>query len=235
METPWEPEGNPRKAPPAPRPTSSRKLPAEPGQAAAPPRRAAAPIPADPAERAAELDRIAAAVSSCTRCSLHPVRRHASPGQVALGAKLFAVLEVPNDEEDASGEPLSGELGQMARRLFAAMKLEEGDWCAAPAVRCRPLPGRSPSPVDRRSCHPYLHQQILLVQPIMIICFGEEALRAFASRADVSLAEVRGQWRTWKGIQIMATHSFPAMAADSIAKRQAWQDLQEAINRLSAG
>jgi DNA polymerase len=218
-------------------PVNLEERPSKPAAAPPPPResapRRAAPAAAAPAsfERtaAATLDELAAVVRSCQNCALGKLRRQAIAGTGAQRPQLLAIAEGPTLEEEATGQPLAGSIGEMARRLFGAMKLADDQWWYTSAVKCAPPMSRAPNGRELAACAGHLRAEVALLEPRLILCFGaaaEESLFGSVRRAP------RGTWREYQSIPVLVTHPLPFVFDRADRKRELWADVQQAIARL---
>jgi DNA polymerase len=223
---------------PAPKAPSRSRTAAPPRTETAPsaPISATSAVPQAPAERQGLLDELHQTMLTCERCNLHHIRQRVVPGQGLAGARLFVVAEAPLAHEDASGLSLEGPVGEMARKLFGAMKLAPEEIYYTTAVKCRPPDDRAATAIERRACQPFLTRQLQLVQPEIIVTFGIEALAAVlpAKSAD-GIQVVRGQWLDWQRIPVMATLSLPQIHGDPALKRIVWGDMQAVMKRMGLG
>jgi len=229
---------------PAPRPAATRR-PASPRAAAPePPPSAPPPQPpqprampsAPPAERARELAEFHQRLLQCAGCNLQLRRHHVLPGIGNVGARLMLVADIPFAEDDAAGTSLNGPIGELVRKMTAAMKLREDEVFFTTSVKCRPVGGKAQSPLERRSCNPNLMTQVRLVQPEAIVTFGIDPLAQFhPNRAGDPLDAVRGAWLDAKGIALMPTLALADIVDDTDRKRVVWGDLKLVMKRLGLG
>jgi len=121
--------------------------------------------------------RIVEEISLCRNCELHQHRNKTVPGDGPLRATLMVVAEAPGADEDAAGICLVGKAGvELFQELFLKLK----GWArermfVANTLKCRPPGNRDPKPEEVRACHHFLHRQIMLVGPKVIIAAGKYA------------------------------------------------------------
>ena len=181
-----------------------------------------------------------AAVASCEACGLCESRRQTVFGVGHLRAHCMIVGGAPNEQEDAEGEPLVGEPGQLLDRMLRALGLsrepaqpgaQEGELAnparqvfIADALKCRPPRSRNPTPLELSSCRPFLERQVALVQPRVILAMGPLAvLTLLGSNAPVGT--LRGRLHHWRGVPVVVTYH-PAYLLNHLAdKAGAWEDL----------
>lgn len=196
----------------------------------------AAAIPATPATPAGESERIARVmqmdwatladtVSGCTVCALSRTRRCTVFGVGDRRATWLFVGEGPGAEEDARGEPFVGQAGRLLDNMLAALKMNRGDDVyIANIVKCRPPDNRVPAAAEVAACEPYLHRQIELLQPKLIVALGKTAAVTLLRR-EQSIASMRGQVFRYRDTPLIVTYH-PAYLLRSLAeKSKSWEDL----------
>ena len=178
--------------------------------------------------RAAEwrsLDEIAELVRGCRKCPLCETRTHAVPGEGNGSARLMVVGEGPGESEDLSGRPFVGRAGELLNRMLEAIAVPRTDAYIANVVKCRPPKNRVPLPDERDACLPYLHRQITLVQPKVLLALGGTASEAMLG-VKKSLGGLRLQVHRWNGIPLIVTYHPAALLRNPDWKRPAWDDLR---------
>jgi uracil-DNA glycosylase family 4 len=198
------------------------------------PASAQAPAPADPLVR---LPQLAAEVSSCTRCGLSATRTQTVFARGNPGASLCFIGEAPGADEDEQGLPFVGRAGQLLDRMIGAMGLSpERDVYVCNILKCRPPGNRRPEPEEMATCIPYLHEQLELVRPKVLVALGNTAVAALLG-TKLGITKVRGQWKLYRGRTLVMPTYHPSYLLrpspqQAEAKRQAWQDLQLVMKEL---
>ena len=91
---------------------------------------------------------------------------------------------------------------------------------------------------DPATCIPYLHEQLALVDPRVIVALGNTtAVEMPCSSTKMGITKVRGQWKLYKGRTLVMPTYHPSYLLrpspqQADAKRQAWEDLQLVMNEL---
>ena len=170
-----------------------------------------------------------ARVASCTDCPLHAKRNQTVFGIGDENADCLFVGEGPGADEDAQGEPFVGQAGKLLDNMLAAIQLKRGqDVYIANLIKCRPPGNRNPEPHEALQCEPYLHRQIELIRPKLIIALGKVAAANLLA-SDASVASMRGRIHQYRGIPLIVTYH-PAYLLRSLAdKAKAWADLCFAV------
>lgn len=178
----------------------------------------------DPVARM-DWDALEASVRSCTRCGLHKQRRQAVPGVGDRKANWLFVGEGPGAEEDARGEPFVGAAGKLLDAMLGAMGKERGkDVYIANAVKCRPPGNRTPETEEIQACLPYLHRQIELLEPSMIVALGRPAAQSLLAR-EIKIGPARGQRFEFRGIPVVVSYHPAYLLRTPADKGKAWEDL----------
>ena len=230
----------PEVKPPEAKPKGSQPLSATPARA-----QATAPVPYAPPDRpgacpsAAEvaacssLAELQKATEGCLACPLGPGRLKYVFGEGAPQARLLFVGEGPGRDEDQQGRPFVGKAGELLDKMIGALGLRREDTYSANVVKCRPPDNRTPTPEEAKACLGYLHRQIELIQPAVIVTLGATPLRELVGVSE-GITKVRGQWRrvTVSGREIPVMPTFhPAYVLRQYTqdvRRAVWADLQAA-------
>ncbi len=197
-----------------------------------------AEIPAENSDRRGTIMRmdwtqIKASVVACTQCALHAKRNKTVFGVGDENADWLFVGEGPGADEDMQGEPFVGQAGKLLDSMLAAIKLKRGENVyIANVVKCRPPGNRNPAPDEALACEPYLHRQIELIQPKLIVALGKVAATNLLAR-EASVASLRNQVHQYRGIPLIVTYH-PAYLLRSLAeKARAWEDLCFAVDTMA--
>lgn len=129
-------------------------------------------------------------IGDCTRCKLHLNRTNVVFGEGAPDAQFMFVGEAPGADEDRTGRPFVGRAGQLLDEWIVALGLRRRDVYIANVCKCRPLDNRDPYPQEKEACAPFLHTQIYLVRPRLLIALGRHAANTLAGE-ELSMAALR--------------------------------------------
>jgi DNA polymerase len=176
----------------------------------------------------------------CVKCShLAAARKNVVFGVGDINAQLMFVGEAPGADEDEQGEPFVGRAGELLTKIIQTMGLTRESVYIANILKCRPdTPGqgsgnRKPTPEEMQTCIPYLHEQIDLIRPRVIVALGATAVDGLLGKT-MGITKLRGNWRTYRGIPLMPTYH-PAYLLRNQAlseKRRVWEDMLQVMERL---
>jgi len=206
-----------------------------PGDAPAP----SAP-PLDPAAKAAAFAALRERALACVKCpNLASSRKTVVFGVGNIDSPLMFVGEAPGADEDERGEPFVGKAGQLLTKIIETMGLQRGDIYIGNILKCRPdTPGQSagnrkPTTDEMATCIPYLHEQIDLIQPKVLVALGATAVEGLLGKT-IGITKLRGTWKTYRNIPLMPTYH-PAYLLRNQAmseKRKVWEDMLQVMEKL---
>jgi DNA polymerase len=179
-----------------------------------------------------DWDRLKARVASCTDCPLHASRKKTVFGVGDEAADWLFVGEGPGADEDAQGEPFVGQAGKLLDNMLAAISLKRGaNVYIANILKCRPPGNRNPEPHEALQCEPYLHRQIELIRPKLIIALGRVAAANLLA-SEASVASMRGKIHRYRGIPLIVTYHPAYLLRNLTDKAKAWEDLLFAVRTM---
>jgi DNA polymerase len=171
-------------------------------------------------------------VRDCTLCKLRAGCTQTVFGVGDEKADWLFVGEGPGADEDALGEPFVGQAGKLLDNMLMAIKLKRGNNVyIANIVKCRPPGNRPPEADEIATCLPYLHRQIALIQPKLIVALGKVASNALLGK-DATLASLRGKLHDYRGTPLVVTYHPAYLLRTPSEKAKAWQDLCLAVKTL---
>ena len=137
-----------------------------------------------------------------------------------------------------AGEPFVGAAGQLLTKIISATGLSRGEVYIANILKCRPdMPAgvsgnRKPEPTEMQTCIPYLHAQIDLIKPRVLVALGGTAVEGLLNKSGIT--KLRGQWHEYRGIPLMPTyHPAYLLRNQSLSeKRKIWEDMLKVMEKL---
>jgi uracil-DNA glycosylase family 4 len=177
---------------------------------------------------------------ACVKCPhLAASRKSVVFGVGNIDAQLMFVGEAPGADEDEQGEPFVGAAGQLLTKIIQATGLSRADVYIANILKCRPdtrgqsSGNRKPTPEEMATCIPYLHEQIDLIQPKVLVALGATAVEGLLGKT-VGITKLRGNWQEYRGTPLMPTYH-PAYLLRNQAmsvKRRVWEDMLAVMEKL---
>lgn len=133
-------------------------------------------------------------------CALKHEATQAVPGDGSASAEIMFVGEAPGKNEDLQGVPFVGAAGKFLSLMLAAIALKREDIYITNVVKYRPPNNRDPLPEEISACMPWLHEQIKIIQPKIIVTLGRHAMEHFVPGKKISLAHGQAFRRTFDDI-----------------------------------
>jgi len=180
---------------------------------------------ADPLRRLATLEALVPVIDSCRKCALGSSRLHSVPGEGNPRAGLVVVGEAPGATEDDTGRPFVGRAGKLLDDILKAIDFKREDVFICNVLKCRPPENRDPEPLEVAACSPYLHRQLELIGPKVILAMGRPAAHALLGVTS-SLGELRGKLHRYRGIPLIVTYHPAALLRNPHWKRPTWDDIR---------
>ena len=177
------------------------------------------------------LEAVAERIRTTYCCDLCPGRTHAVPGEGDPAARLVLVGEGPGATEDATGRPFVGQAGALLDSILEAIEVPRSSVYITNVVKCRPPQNRKPLPDEIAACIPYLHRQLELIRPKVILAMGGTAGEALLG-VRKSLGELRGKVHTYNGIALVVTYHPAALLRNPNWKKPTWDDVRIARQLL---
>ncbi|MFX1416106.1 MAG: uracil-DNA glycosylase [Promethearchaeota archaeon] len=130
-------------------------------------------------------------ILDCRRCPLHVSRRNAVPGEGSIDARVMFVGEAPGVKEDESGRPFVGRSGSLLTDMIAEIGLSRDEVFTTSVLKSRPPGNRAPRKNEIEACVAYLHRQIDIIRPRVIVLLGGVAVSSVIGRWKISEAHGR--------------------------------------------
>lgn len=153
-------------------------------------------------DKATQLAAVAKAISTLEASPLYAYRLEnnyqAVIGEGNLDAEIMFIGEAPGEQEAKSGRPFFGAAGRMLNELLASINLRREDVYITNIVKDRPPDNRDPRPEEIDLYAPFLHEQIAIIRPRVIVTLGRFAmsfiLKAFrVGDATAKISQLHGR------------------------------------------
>ena len=180
----------------------------------------------DDFQKADSLNKLYKLIHECQKCPLGKTRTKFVFGVGNPNADILLIGEAPGRDEDLQGEPFVGRAGKLLNDILIAINLEREEVYIANILKCRPPNNRNPEPSEMQTCMPYLHKQIELIKPKLILCLGLIAATALFNK-KLTLGQLRGNIYEFNGIKTMVTYHPAALLRNPNWKKGCWQDVRQ--------
>jgi uracil-DNA glycosylase family 4 len=174
---------------------------------------------------------------ACVKCPhLASSRKNVVFGVGNINAELMFVGEAPGADEDTQAEPFVGRAGQLLTKIIETMGLKRESVYIANILKCRPdTPGqafgnRKPTPEEMQTCIPFLHEQIDLIKPKVLVALGGTAVEGLLHTSGIN--KLRGNWQIYRGTPLMPTFHPAYLLRTPGDKRKVWEDMLKVMEKL---
>lgn len=192
----------------------------------------------------ATLPKLRAASMTCRGCHLWTLGTQTVFGEGPRRARVMIVGEQPGDQEDRAGHPFVGPSGKLLDRALEEAGIDRGDVYVTNAVKhfkwergeksARRI-HKKPNDAEIRACHPWLEEEIRLVQPEVVVCLGATAAQSIMGK-DFKVTKERGRAvRAPNGGTVIGTvhPSSVLRAPDADARAQAERDFVADLKKVA--
>jgi uracil-DNA glycosylase family protein len=180
------------------------------------------------------LPKLRAAAMNCRGCHLWTLGTQTVFGEGPNHARVMIVGEQPGDQEDRAGHPFVGPSGKLLDRALEEAGIDRDDVYVTNAVKhfkwergeksARRI-HKKPNDAEIRACHPWLGEEIRLVQPEVVVCLGATAAQALMGKTFRVTKERGRPVKAPFGTVIATVHPSSVLRApDPEARAQAERD-----------
>ena len=149
-----------------------------------------------------------------------------------LDPKLMFIASAPAEPEEAAGHPCAGPEGELLDKMLAKMEIGRGEVYLCHALPCRTPADRSPTWEELSAYRTWLHGEISLVRPKVIVALGTVATQTLLCR-QIPITQVRGQWQEHGGVPVMPTYHPAYLLKKTSARKVVWTDMLAVLKALS--
>ena len=176
-------------------------------------------------------DKLKAECAGCRTCALWETRHNLVFGVGREDAEVMLIGEGPGEQEDLKGEPFVGPAGKLLDTMLEIIDLDRNKVYIANMVKCRPPRNRDPQNAEQDACSGWLHRQIALVDPKIIVCLGRIAAMGMID-PEFRITREHGQWFERDGRMFMATYHPSALLRDPTKRPEAFEDLRQLRSKI---
>ena len=179
------------------------------------------------------IENLYARVCSCDACELCNTRTNVVFGCGNIDAQVLIVGEAPGKNEDESGNPFVGAAGKNLDKLLHVAHLTRRDVYIANVLKCRPPNNRNPYAKEIKACSPFLHEQLSIIKPQVVVTLGNFATKFFLN-TKFGITQLHG--RIFHANELVIYPIFhPASVLYDRKKEEALQKDFEALGEILKG
>lgn len=146
-------------------------------------------------------------------------------GEGEPGLRVAVVGESPGAPDIEYNRPFMGTAGDLLNRILGAINLSRKDCYLTNAVKAVSR-GDEITPDVLEFFKSFLHRELLVVRPRVVIAFGNTPTRALTSTKK-AISQVRGEFYDYRGMKLMPTFNPAYLLRDPTKKREVWEDMKK--------
>jgi uracil-DNA glycosylase len=158
-----------------------------------------------------DLTELRRQAAECTACELYADATQTVFGSGHPGASMMLVGEQPGDREDLAGKPFVGPAGRVLDQALERAGVARTDAYVTNVVKHfrfrregKVRLHRTPGVEHVRACLPWLHAELALVRPRLLVTLGATAAKALLG-AQFRLTRHRGEVLEYRDLPLVAT------------------------------
>lgn len=152
-------------------------------------------------------------------------------GEGAPGARVAVVGESPGAPDAASGRPFMGPAGEMLGKILNSIGLKREDCYLSNTVKYISA-GDELTPEILKFFIPFLHRELAIVRPEIIIALGATPTKALLNTKK-PISQIRGEFHDYLGMKLMPTFNPAYLLRDPTKKREVWEDMKRVRDALA--
>jgi len=179
-----------------------------------------------------EIDLLMNKVSICDRCKSFTERLSSVPGDGYGRAEILFVGRAPGKEENIQGKPFVGQSGRLLDSLIAELGLEREEVWITNLCKCYPEADRANTEDEIMNCMSYLLEEIRLINPKVIVVFGQQPNKALLGIQTNLTAHTETYRDASDRIYVPMVHPASVLKDASGRMQAAWESRKEFLKDL---
>ena len=168
-------------------------------------------------------------INSIENCNLKNNSQNLVLGDGNINSSIMLIGEAPGIEEDKSGMPFKGEIGELLNKMLLAINIRRNDIYCSYAINFRPPEDRKPTSLEVKRYSVFLKEHISIINPKIVILMGSSAMEAVTG-INTKISSERGKWKE----VILKNKTYPVMITFNPSylirfpenKKYSWEDLK---------
>ena len=181
------------------------------------------------------LEELKRKINSIEDCNLKDSAKNLVLGDGNINSPVMLIGETPGEIEDSSGYSYQGGVGELLKKMLAAINIEKEKIYTSYSINFRPPNDRKPTSKEIRRYSIFIKEHISIINPKIIILMGSTAMEAVTGIND----KVSSEKGSWKEI-ILNNKTYPLIITFSPSylirfpenKRYSWEDLKRIKRKI---
>ena len=142
-----------------------------------------------------------------------------------IKADVVIVGESPGAPDADSEKPFMGPVGQLLERILISIGIRREEVYLTNVVKYISQ-GDELTPDILKFFTPFLHREILAINPKVVISLGNTPTKALLNTKK-AISQIRGEFFDYNGIKLMPTFNPAYLLRDPSKKREVWEDMKQ--------
>jgi len=187
-------------------------------------------------DKAELLNNLIKQINSIENCNLKNNSQNLVLGDGNINSSIMLIGEAPGVEEDKSGIPFKGEIGELLNKMLLAIEIKRKNIYCSYAINFRPPEDRKPTSIEIKRYSVFLKEHISIVNPKIVILMGSSAMEAITG-INTKISSERGKWKEIiiknKTYPIMITFNPSYLIRFPENKKYSWEDLKKIKQKIT--
>ena len=163
-------------------------------------------------------------VDNCHLCYLSKSRKNVLFGIGNINSDVVFLYDEPNSFEDSHGEYYWGKNSELlAKMIESVLEVKKEEVYLSAIVKCKSSKGNITCD-DVSSCSSYLHKQLSILKPKILVLLGENAHKHLFNDNE-NFDDIRGVFLKYNGIDTMCTYHPSYLLRNPSLKKEAYHDM----------
>jgi DNA polymerase len=115
-------------------------------------------------------------------------------------AAVVFIGEAPGKNEDIEGHPFVGAAGKFLAEMLESVHMKREDIYITNIVKYRPPNNRDPLPEEIEACQEWLHEELALIKPKLIVFLGRHSMNHYFPTEKISMVHGKLLIKDIKGV-----------------------------------
>ena len=182
-----------------------------------------------------QLNALKKQINSIENCNLKNNSQNIVMGDGNINSPIMLIGEAPGIEEDKSGTPFKGEIGELLNKMLLAIQIKRKNIYCSYAINFRPPEDRKPTSIEIKRYSVFLKEHISIINPKIVIVMGSSAMEAVTG-INTKISSERGKWKEVilknKTYPIMITFNPSYLIRFPENKKYSWEDLKRIKQKI---
>lgn len=165
-------------------------------------------------------------ISNCFLCESAKTRRNVLKGRGSKMARIFFILPSPNMIDDDNDTTLAGRGGALLSKILNnVLNINIDDVYLSYIVKCKLVNSQKPTHVEVSNCKDYLHQELNIIKPKLIVTLGEDSFQYLTGNTD-SFSQTRQRVLKFMDYDLINTFHLNDLLKNPSLKKEAFMDFK---------